>query len=523
MERKLIKNNHDEVVRVLFHHFGLKYDGFARNLYHSHPRYGNIEAVSYVLSRYGIDSSLIRTDLEEIKGFPFPLIINYDGLLLPVSGIGDDGNLSIINEEGGTEEIRLGAFENFWDHLALVLDKDGKGAGNLVREKLLWLLRRAAMYISFAFVVAAFLYLTVKSFLLHDLLRDIFFVTTVAGLYVSALFHIQKLDRGNPFVNKICHSSSGHSSKRDCASILDSNASKFLGLFSWVDIGSVYFLVFLAVIWFLPARGATTSLALVSLLALTYVPYSIYYQARIAKHWCPLCLSVQAVLLLNALVSLAYLIVHGVTPNALWLDAVKAGGVALLVLPVYSALIYLLATLYVRKERDKKYREYLFSADGIRSMVYGMPEIDMTTSNKITALDRGGDAELTMVVNPLCSPCMKKTREVLEILNRKRYTNLSIIFLVDAKSITEKAYAKKLISASLDGNLLEALEAHVKRFPQLEEFEVGYVFNPNAKGILESQLKWCDEHHLMSTPQTYLDGHKLSPLFSVQDIDYITE
>lgn len=523
MERKLIKDNHDEVVRILFRHFGLKYDAYVRSIYHEHPRFRSVEAISYVLSRYGVDSSLIKTNLEELKNLPSPLVINYDGLFLPVAGVGDDGTFVIINESGSQEEINLTATDKYWNHLALVLDKDGKGAGNLVREKLLWLLRRAAMYISFAFVVAAFLYLTVKSFLLHDLLRDIFFVTTVAGLYVSVLFHIQKLNRGNPFVNKICHSSSGHSSKRDCASILDSNASKFLGIFSWVDIGSVYFLVFLAVIWFLPARGATTSLALVSLLALTYVPYSIYYQARIAKHWCPLCLSVQAVLLLNALVSLAYLIVHGVTPNALWLDAVKAGGVALLVLPVYSALIYLLATLYVRKERDKKYREYLFSADGIRSMVYGMPEIDMTTSNKITALDRGGDAELTMVVNPLCSPCMKKTREVLEILNRKRYTNLSIIFLVDAKSITEKAYAKKLISASLDGNLLEALEAHVKRFPQLEEFEVGYVFNPNAKGILESQLKWCDEHHLMSTPQTYLDGHKLSPLFSVQDIDYITE
>ena len=128
-----------------------------------------------------------------------------------------------------------------------------------------------------------------------------------------------------------------------------------------------------------------------------------------------------------------------------------------------------------------------------------------------------------MVINPLCSPCMKKTREILEILNRKRYTDLSLIFLVDAKSIIEKAYAKKLISASLDGKLLETLEAHVKRFPQLEEFEVGDVFKPNAKEILASQLKWCDDHHLMSTPKIFFNNHELSPLYSVKDIDYITE
>ena len=523
MERKLIKNNPDEVVRILFRHYGLKFDSFARHLYHSHPRFRRIEAVSYILSRYGIDSSLIKTDLEEMKSFPFPAVVNYDGLLLPVAGLGENGRLTIINEEGKNEEINLGVIENFWDHLVLVMEKDDKGKEGIGREKAIWWSKRAALITVLALLGGAVCGLFVRAFLMGSLLRDIFLLTSVAGLVVSVLFHIQKLDRGNPFVNKICHSSSGHAAKRDCASILDSNASKFLGLFSWVDIGSVYFLVFLSVIWLLPGQGAVMCLALVSLLALMYVPYSIYYQARIAKHWCPLCLSVQAVLLFNALVSLVYLIVNGVTVSALWPDVAKVGGAALLIVPVYSALIYLLATLYNRRERDKKFREYLFSADGLQSTIYGVPEFDMSSSNKLTAIDKGGTAELTMVVNPVCSPCMKKTREILEILNRKRYTNLSIIFLVDAKSITEKAYAKKLISASLDGKLLEALEAHVKRFPQLEEFEVGYVFHPDAKEILAAQLKWCEDHRLTSTPRTFLNNHELSPLFSVQDIDYITE
>ena len=523
MERKLIKDNPDEIVRILFRHYGLKYDSYARHLYHSHPRFRRIEAVSYILSRYGVDSSLIRTDLEEMKSFPFPAVVNYDGLLLPVTGVGENGYLTILNEAGKDETINLGTIENFWDHLVLVLEKDDKGIGGIKRGKAIWWLKRAASIVALVLLGAAACWLFVRSFMMNNLLRDIFLISSVAGLYVSVLFHIQKLNRGNPFVNKICHSSSGHSSKRDCASILDSNASKFLGIFSWVDIGSVYFLVFLVVAWALPANGAVTWLALIALLALTYVPYSIYYQARIAKHWCPLCLSVQAILFFNALVSVVYVLIEGVIIDGLWQEAVKIGGISLLVIVVYCVFVNLLTSHYLLKERDKKHRELVFSPEGLQTMIYGTPEVDMKTSAKITAIDRDGTAELTMVVNPLCSPCMKKTREVLEILNRKRYTNLSIIFLVDTKSITEKAYAKKLISASLDGNLLEALEAHVKRFPQLEEFEVGYVFNPNAKGILESQLKWCDEHHLMSTPQTYLDGHKLSPLFSVQDIDYITE
>ena len=523
MERKLIKNNPDEVVRILFRHYGLKFDSFARHLYHSHPRFRRIEAVSYILSRYGIDSSLIKTDLEEMKSFPLPAVVNYDGLLLPVAGIGVNGRPTIINEEGKNEEINLGVIENFWDHLVLVLEKDDKGKDGIGREKAIWWSKRAALMAVLALLGGAVCWLFVRAFLMGSLLRDIFLLTSVAGLVVSVLFHIQKLDRGNPFVNKICHSSSGHAAKRDCASILDSNASKFLGLFSWVDIGSVYFLVFLVVAWVLPAGGAMVWLALASLLALAYVPYSIYYQARIAKHWCALCLSVQAILFLNALVSFAYFLAEGLVVDGLWSEAEKIGGIALSVILFYCVFVNLLTSHFLLKERDKKHRELVFSPEGLQTMIYGTPEFDMSSSNKLTAIDKGGTAELTMVVNPVCSPCMKKTREILEILNRKRYTNLSIIFLVDAKSITEKAYAKKLITASLDGKLLEALEAHVKRFPQLEEFEVGYVFHPDAKDILAAQLKWCEDHRLTSTPRTFLNNHELSPLFSVQDIDYITE
>ena len=523
MERKLIKDNPDEIVRILFRHYGLKYDGYARSLYHSHPRFRRIEAVSYLLSRYGVDSSLIKTDLEEMKGFPVPMIVNYDGLLLPVVGIGEGGHLTIINEAGKNEEIDLGAIDNFWDHLVLVLEKDGRGTDGIAREKTAWWLKQLALIAAVVLLGAGACWLSVRAFLMGSLMRDIFLVTSVAGLVVSVLFHIQRLDRGNPFVNKICHSSSGHSSKRDCASILDSNASKFLGLFSWVDIGSVYFLVFLVVAWSLPTRGSIVWLTLISLLALAYVPYSIYYQGRVAKHWCPLCLSVQAILFFNAVVSAVFVAKEGVAAEGLWAEAVKMGVIALLVILFYCVLVNLLIDQNVQKERDKKFREAAFSPEGLQALLYGTPEIDMTASAKIAAIDRDGTAELTMVINPLCSPCMKKTREILEILNRKRYTDLSLIFLVDAKSIIEKAYAKKLISASLDGKLLETLEAHVKRFPQLEEFEVGDVFKPNAKEILASQLKWCDDHHLMSTPKIFFNNHELSPLYSVKDIDYITE
>jgi len=55
----------------------------------------------------------------------------------------------------------------------------------------------------------------------------------------------------------------------------------------------------------LSAGEASASLAIVSLfnlLALPYIIFSVYYQWRVAKQWCVLCLAVQALLLAGGLI-----------------------------------------------------------------------------------------------------------------------------------------------------------------------------------------------------------------------------
>lgn len=521
MKRKLIRNNLDEVMRVLFRHYGLRYDGFAKHLYHAHPRYRHVEAISYVLSRHGIDSALIETDSSELKSLPFPLVINYDGLFLPINGVGEDGAFIILNEKGNQEEIQLEATDKFWNHLALVFEKDGKGQGGLRYEKTRWLYKRCALILSCMIVATLIACLSVKSFLLGSWLRNFFLLSSFAGIAISVLFHIQRLDRGNPFVNKICHASSSHASKRDCSSILDSTASKFFGLISWVDVGSLYFIVFLVVIWAIPTQGAVTCLAMISLLALLYVPYSIIYQAQIARRWCPLCLSVQAVLLCNAITALSYILKDNLIITDLLSDAAKVMGIALLVTITYTVLITLLSGIIILKTRDKTNREYLFSPNGLQSLIYRTPEAKFASSSRMSVIDNGGNAELTMIINPLCSPCMRKTREVLEIIKRKRYTSLSVIFLVDPHAKTETAHAKKLITAYLTGPMLAALDKHVRRFPGVGDGEG--VCHPKAQGILEAQYAWCMKNNYASTPKLFLNNHELSNLFSISDIDFLTE
>lgn len=100
MKRKLLSDNPNEVVRILFRKFGLKYDAVVEQRHQKHPLYPSYQSIAYILSYYGVDNCLIETDVEELATLPKPLVINYDGLFLPLEDV-TETELAISNEKSG--------------------------------------------------------------------------------------------------------------------------------------------------------------------------------------------------------------------------------------------------------------------------------------------------------------------------------------------------------------------------------------------------------------------------------------
>jgi len=123
-----------------------------------------------------------------------------------------------------------------------------------------------------------------------------------AGLITSILLLIQSIDSNNPLVQVLCQGGG----KTDCNAILSSKAAKVpipiaIGIeLTWSEVGFFYF----AGTWLLLLFGGGSpaiwqALALLNFISLPYTVYSIYYQARVAKQWCVLCCTVQALLWLE--------------------------------------------------------------------------------------------------------------------------------------------------------------------------------------------------------------------------------
>lgn len=79
-----------------------------------------------------------------------------------------------------------------------------------------------------------------------------------------------------------------------CDTIAQSEASSFMGIFKWSEVGMSYFTVSLLAMLLFPATLPV--LAAINILCLPYTVWSIWYQRFKAKTWCTLCVSVQCTL-----------------------------------------------------------------------------------------------------------------------------------------------------------------------------------------------------------------------------------
>lgn len=77
-----------------------------------------------------------------------------------------------------------------------------------------------------------------------------------------------------------------------CDEIARSEASSFLGIFKWSEVGLAYFSVSLLALLLVPS--VLPALAAINILCLPYSFWSIWYQKFKAKTWCTLCVCVQA-------------------------------------------------------------------------------------------------------------------------------------------------------------------------------------------------------------------------------------
>lgn len=494
-----------------------------------HPDYPSLYSLSETLHKWKIDNVSLKLEFDKLKQLPVPFIAhtkNAAESFIVVTSV--NGTINYVDRIGRNRRLSQEQFIDQWTNTVLLAEKNnGSGERNYNqqrRKELLNNLQIPFIVISCVGLIALFSALQNSVGIGLVLLALI----KLAGCIITSLLLWFEIDTDSPLLKQVC-SSQNQQKKINCNAVLGSKASKLFGWVSWSEIGFYYFTGgFLFTILEGTKTSAIGVLTLLTVFALPYAAFSVFYQWRIAKQWCPLCLIVQALLLSE--LTVLYSSLDDVSVSQL----VNTDFIALLtsfLLPV----VFWIATkkVYLEAQEAKQYKRELtrlkYNKDIFSTLLLKQnAAAAIHESLGITLGNPNASNTIIKVCNPYCGPCANAHRSIEEILENED-VKVQIIFTAtnDEKDRRAKPvrhlmalYEKKdpaLISEALKywyGADKKDYNAFAKKYPVGLEME-------RQSEKLESMHQWSKEAGIAFTPTFFINGRQLPGVYKIEDLKYL--
>lgn len=523
-------NKEDNVVFVLqkaIKHFKIRVtETTVKSNLLAHPHYPSLKSVCDALTKWNVENYPLDLELEEIKALEMPFIAHFKaggGQLVFVEKI---KNGQVVYYLSGNKRME-GGFEKFSEKLsgAVVVFEAGKDSGEKeyrqLRQNEILSKSLLALGIISLVVWAVFIFISntggtayQSGYLFWGLL-----VTKIIGLTASVFLVLHELKVHTLLADKIC----GFSSKTDCDTVLLSNASRVFGWINWADAGLIYFT---GTFLYLAGTNASSSLwilAFISVLALPYPVFSIYYQAVKTKKWCPFCLIVQMVLITEFMLLLPVLLQLNISGSQF-----LQFGVSLLI----PAAFWFLYKAYRNTTQEHNKVRYSYSGFKRNSEIFRFllknnrwVEIPITQDSLVLG-NPDAPVTLTAFLSLYCNPCANAFKELKELLENCPEMKINAIF-----SVYEDEESKKLINTLYHIYRIKGSEQTVdflykwyiipkqnrKILYEKEKLPEGFDITKTAS---EENKKLFEENNVAGTPTIFVNGYKYPKQYEYSDIEF---
>ncbi|RFM26751.1 vitamin K epoxide reductase family protein [Deminuibacter soli] len=367
---------------------------------------------------------------------------------------------------------------------------------------------------------------------------------SVFGLFVTSLLLSHNRSEIGQMLRQVC----SINEKTDCHAILHSNAAHIAG-FSWSEIGFSYFVGTLLLLTFKgltnPQVGAL--LSWMSIFSLPFIGYSIFYQWRIVRRWCVLCLCTQAILLLqftlNCITNLPSWNQHSFT--IFNIDMMVTAGLGYL-LPLIVTTTLIRLDKNAREGQASKMELIRMQRNSEIFQALLMRQKRLTEdpgSMGIVIGNPNGKHKLIKVCNPYCGPCAESHSSLHQLVESIPDLQLRIIFTASSAPEDSKAEPVKHILAIAEKNdehlLNKALDdwylaekrdyaAFAEKYPMREELNDSALVDK-----ITMMHSWCEKIKVDFTPSFFVNipsdaagdesFYELPPQYKINDLKYFFE
>jgi hypothetical protein len=492
----------------------------------SHPDYPSLLSIADTLVRLGIDYQVGQLETQDVDELPIPCIthLNRGG-----------GQLVLLKDQDDLDRHQSDI--EAWDGVVLKVkatdfitdeEHNEQYAKENNRRKLSAVLAVALLGLTVLPV------LQVSSWLYFSL-----FATSMSGAVVGYLLLAKDLGVTYKAVERFCNPGKG----TNCDHILNAEDAKVFGFLSFTDAAASYFFFqFLLVGLFIPLFESISPflsvLAVVSMLTIPVICYSLYYQAVKAKSWCRLCVLVDILLVLQAGLFLLMYVKQMFVFTDFQLVSVLIS--TFLLTSVISSILLLKYSLRTVAES--------ISEITIANRVKYDPEIfmhllmrekrvnDAPFSPEMTLGSREAPVQILMAVNLHCNPCriaFESVRQILASYPEKVCISLRFTKGMDNTigELSASTYLVRYWHQFTHGGSEEAertkdllvnwysemdSELFAKQYP-LRDRMVKLKGDCSVK--LETQhYEWFEQNEIKRTPTFFINGYKMPKQYRIKDL-----
>lgn len=496
---------------------------FTEKYYNGHPHKLNLFGISKILADYGINNKAYSlSDKNMLSQLEVPFVAQASNNLVIVKKITD----SSVDFLWGTgeESVEIEEFKDIWTGIVLLIqDSEGAIEPNYEKNQKAQHFKTAQKSILLFLIIIGL----TGGFLVNPLHSAINFITLIiinlAGLSLGYLLVLKQVDIHSFYSDKLC----SVFKKGNCNDVLDTPAAKFMGVIGWSELGLGYFFSNLCLLLFFP--GLINYFLLLNLLVLPYSFWSIWYQWRVAKQWCVLCVGVQIILWTMFLTGSVSGILR--TPSFEWHESV----VFLVVYFVPPVTINLLLPVIISANReeilDSEIKSMRLSEGAFFSALKKEPSFNVNrNTSSIIFGNENSKMLITVFTNPFCNPCAKMHGRLEKLMEKVGdYVCLQYIFsyfeTVETEDVTE--VNRKLIAIYMNYDRQVVKKIYQDWFKNgiatRSNFFDGYQVETNewVEREFESHNSWKKETGLRETPTILINGHIFPKAYQLEDIEYL--
>jgi thiol-disulfide isomerase/thioredoxin len=496
----------------------------------NHPDWPSLLCVSDALHQWHTPNAASKMETKDIEQLPVPFIANTNNVEYPLCVVKEIAEQDVIYLTGNSDKPEVKSkeeFNKYWTGIYLIAEPEpesGEKEYSLNKRKLLLQQAIPALLLMVVTGVSLYLFLRSSSGTVGIIFSTLIYALYAVGIIVTSLLLWYEIDKNNPLLQKVCTGIA----KGNCNAILTGRQAKLFSWLSWSEVGFFYFTGGFLVLLFAKQPANLQFLGWLNLLALPYTVFSVYYQWRVAKQWCVLCLAVQALLLSGAFLFLT----SSLPIDFSFMAPELIGGFATVyLLPVllwYTAKPFVLQ-LQEAKNAKRNYLRLKFNTEIFETLLKKQKQVTVPADGLGIEIGNPNAVNtLIKVCNPYCGPCAKAHPEIEKLLEENTNLKVKIIFATpnDASKPSYKPVSHLLAIAEQNQPAVvkQSLdEWYLKQVKDYDGFAAKYPMNgelTKQAPKIEAMDKWCTAMNIAFTPTIFINGYQLPDVYNIGDLQY---